>query len=433
MLLEKIEGKRAKIAVIGLGYVGLPLAVESAKAGYKVIGLDIEENRISMINKGINYIKDVANEDLVNVVKEGYLRATIDYSVLENIDCVIICVPTPIDKYKQPNIIHIKNATKEIAEYLHKDMLVILESTTYPGTTEELLLPTLESTGLKCGEDFYLAYSPERIDPGNKEYSIKNTTKVVGGITIQCTEMATALYENIFDCEVYKVSSPKVGEMGKILENTYRKVNIAMANEMAIICHILGVSVWEVIDAAKTKPYGFQAFYPGPGVGGHCIPIDPHYLMWKVKEYNYYTKLIELADEINSSMPNFILDRVIKLLNKENKSLNGSKILVLGVAYKQDIDDIRESPALKVMDLLEKEGASVEYHDPFVPELQWREKVYKSIELTKEKIQDKDLILITTGHTVVDYNMVVENARLVFDTKNITKNIMDNRERIVKL
>lgn len=433
MLLEKIQRKKANIAVVGLGYVGLPLAVEGAKAGYKVLGLDIEEDRINMINNGISYIKDVDSEEIIQIVKEGYLRASSDYSSLKEIDCVIICVPTPIDKYKQPNIRYIEESIKEIKKYFHKDMLLILESTTYPGTTEELLLPLLESTGFICGKDFYLAYSPERIDPGNNEYNIKNTAKVVGGITTECTKIATTLYNNIFQCEIYEVSSPRIGEMGKILENTYRNINIALANEMARICHKFGINVWEVIDAANTKPYGFQAFYPGPGVGGHCIPIDPLYLTWKVKEYNYYTKLIELADEINSSMPYFVLERVIKLLNKEGKSLNNSKILILGVAYKQDIDDIRESPALTVIDLLENEGALIEYHDPFVPRVQWKDKVYKSIELTKENIKDKDMIIITTGHTNIDYNMVVENSILVFDTKNITKDIVNNREKIIEL
>lgn len=433
VLLRKIQKKEATVAVIGLGYVGLPLAVEKAKAGYKVIGLDIQESKVDMVNNGINYIGDVVNEDLTGIVKGGYLKATTDYSALKEVDCVIICVPTPLDEYKQPNTIYVENSTKEITKYLHKEMLVVLESTTYPGTTEELLLPILESTGLKCGKDFYLAYSPERIDPGNRQYNTKNTPKVVGGVTEECTKVAAVLYENVFQYKIYKVSSPRVAEMGKILENTYRNINIALANEMAIICDKIGIDVWEVIDAAKTKPYGFQAFYPGPGVGGHCIPIDPFYLMWKVREYDYHTRFIELAGEINNIMPDFILERAMKLLNREKKYLNGSKILILGVAYKQDVDDLRESPALKVIDRLEEEGALVEYHDPFISQFKWKEKTYKSVELTKEKVREKDIVIITTAHTTVDYEMVVENAKLVFDTKNATKDIENNREKIIKL
>lgn len=433
LLLEKIQTKEALIAIIGLGYVGLPLAVEKAKAGYKVIGLDIEENRVNNVKQGINYIKDIANKDLVSVVKSGYLKASVDYSILKIVDCVIICVPTPLNKYKQPDTTHIENSAREIVKYLHKDMLIILESTTYPGTTEELLLPILESTGLKCGKDFYLAYSPERIDPGNRKYNMRNTTKVIGGVTNECTKIAAFFYENIFKCKIHKVSSPRVAEMGKVLENTYRNINIALANEMAIICNKVGIDVWEVIDAAKTKPYGFQAFYPGSGVGGHCIPIDPLYLMWKVKEYNYYTKLIGISDEINSSMPKFILERVIKILNQENNHLNNSKILILGVAYKQDIDDIRESPALKVIEELEKEGAIIEFYDPFVSQFKLKDKTYESISLTEEKIREKDIIIITTAHTNVNYKMFVENAKLIFDTKNATKNIKNTKENIIKL
>ena len=312
-------------------------------------------------------------------------------------------------------------------------MLIILESTTYPGTTDEVLKPIFESKGFKCGIDFYLAYSPERVDPGNRSHNMKNIPKLVAGITEKCTEVASALYGNILEGEIYVVSSPKIAEMGKILENTYRNVNIALANEMAIICNKMGIDVWEVIDAAKTKPYGFEAFYPGPGLGGHCIPVDPFYLIWKVKEYGYHTRLIELAGEINDFMSDFVLDRIGKILNKEKKALNGAKIFILGITYKKDIKDLRESPALKIIEGLEKQGAWVEYHDPFIPTFQWKGKTYKSVELTKERIEQNDLVLIITDHTNVEYKMVVESAKIVFDTRNATKDLKNNRQNIVKL
>ena len=433
MLLEKIKRKEALVAVIGLGYIGLPLAVENAKAGYKVIGLDNQENRVHMVNSSISYIVDVDNEDLANALNKGFLEATTDYSILKKVDCISICVPTPLDKYKQPNISYIEDSVREIVKYLHKDMLIVLESTTYPGTTEEFLKPIFESTGLKCGIDFYLAYSPERVDPGNKRYNTKNTPKLVGGITKKCAEIASTLYGGILEGEIYVVSSPKIAEMGKILENTYRNINIALANEMAIICDKMGIDVWEVIDAAKTKPYGFEAFYPGPGLGGHCIPIDPFYLIWKVKEHGYHTRFIELAGEINDFMPDFVLDRIGKILNKEKKILNGANVFVLGVTYKKDIKDLRESPALKIIEGLEKQGAWIEYHDPFMPTFRWKGKIYKSVGLTKERIKQKDLVLIITDHTNVDYEMVIESAKMVFDTRNVTKDLKNNRENIVKL
>ncbi|HPZ06331.1 MAG TPA: nucleotide sugar dehydrogenase, partial [Clostridiales bacterium] len=366
-LLSKINDKTAVIGVIGLGYVGLPLAVEKAKAGYRVIGFDIQEHKVRKVNEGINYIGDIVPADLKNIVRSGRLKATGDYSFISEADCVAICVPTPLDEHFQPDISYIANSSKEIAKYLHKGMLVVLESTTYPGTTEEVVKPILESTGLECGKDFYLAFSPERVDPGNKIYKTKNTPKVVGGVTPDCTETAAALYSNVLDSEVFRASSPKVAEMEKILENTFRNVNIALVNEMAIICEKMGIDIWEVIEAAKTKPYGFMAFYPGPGVGGHCIAVDPFYLTWKVREFGYHTKLIETAGEINNYMPEFVLERTMKILNRFGKSLNGSEIMVLGAAYKQDIDDVRESPALKVMDLLVRHGARLKYNDPYVP------------------------------------------------------------------
>jgi UDP-N-acetyl-D-glucosamine dehydrogenase len=317
------------------------------------------------------------------------------------------------------------NSTKEISRYLHEGMLVVLESTTYPGTTEDVVKPILEETGLKCGTDFFLAFSPERIDPGNKEFKTKNTPKVVGGITRHCTEVAASLYRNILDGEVYEVSAPKVAEMGKILENTYRNINIALANEMAILCDKMGINVWEVIDAAKTKPYGFIAFYPGPGIGGHCIPIDPFYLTWKAREYDYHTKLIETAGEINIYMPAFVVERSGRILNHAGIPLKGSKILILGVAYKQDIDDYRESPALKIIEIFEKSGAVVQYNDPYVPEFKYKGKEYNSVELTETNLKEADLVLITTMHSCYDYNFIHMNATRLFDTKNVTKNLAD--------
>ncbi|CCQ97606.1 UDP-N-acetyl-D-glucosamine 6-dehydrogenase [[Clostridium] ultunense Esp] len=433
MLLSKIKGKRVAIGIIGLGYVGLPLAIEIAKNGYKVLGIDIDIDKINYLNEGISYIDGVTNEDLKYLIKNKLLMVTTDSTILKTVDCIIICVPTPIDEYKVPNTSYIENSIKEISKNFHRNMLVVLESTTYPGTTEELLLPNLKASGLQPGKDFHLAYSAERMDPGNKEYNVKNTTKVVGGVTDNCTKMAAAFYKNTIGCDVYKVSSPKVAEMCKILENTYRNINIALANEMAIICDKIGIDIWEVIDAAETKPYGFQSFYPGPGVGGHCIPVDPLYLMWKAREYDYHTRLIGISDEINSSMPDFVLEKTIKILNRVNKPLKGAKILMVGVAYKQDIDDIRESPALKVLERLEKEGAIVEYYDPFVPQFRWKSKMYKSKDLAIDKIKEKDIVIITTAHTKMEYNKIVENAQIVFDTKNVTKNMENNRENIIKL
>ncbi|AZT90469.1 nucleotide sugar dehydrogenase [Caldicellulosiruptor changbaiensis] len=430
-LLKKIEEKTAVIGVVGLGYVGLPLAVEKAKAGYKVIGFDIQQKRVDMVNKGQNYIGDVVDKELEQLVKEGRIFATTDYSKIAEVDAVAICVPTPLDKYKQPDISYVVNSTKEIAKYLHKGMLVVLESTTYPGTTEEVVKPILEESGLVCGQDFFLAFSPERVDPGNKVYNTKNTPKVVGGVTPTCTEIAARLYENVLEGEVFRVSSPKVAEMEKILENTFRNINIALVNEMAILCERMNIDIWEVIEAAKTKPYGFMAFYPGPGLGGHCIPIDPFYLTWKAREYDYHTRLIEIAGEINNYMPEYVVERVMKILNKFKKPLNGSKILVLGVAYKKDIDDIRESPALKVIENFEKENAIVEYNDPYVPGFTYKGKQYTSVDFTAETLGQYDIVVITTDHSKYDYQFIVENAKLIFDTRNATKGIKS--EKIYKL
>lgn len=424
-LIERINDKTAVVGVVGLGYVGLPLAVEKAKAGYKVIGFDIQEQKVNMVNNGENYIGDIISSDLTRLVKEGSLKATSDYSFIKTVDCIAICVPTPLDKYFQPDISYVVNSAQEVSKYLHKDMLVVLESTTYPGTTEEVVKPILESTGLKCGTDFYLAFSPERVDPGNKIYKTKNTPKVVGGVTPECSEVAAALYNNILENHIFVVSSPAVAEMEKILENTFRNVNIALANEMAIICDKMGINTWEVIEAAKTKPYGFMPFYPGPGVGGHCIAVDPFYLTWKAREYGYHTRLIETAGEINNFMPEFVLERSMKILNRFGKALKGSKVLVLGAAYKQDIDDIRESPSLEVINNLVINGADLKYNDPYIKSFEFKGRQYESVELTEETLKSADLTIITTMHSVYNYDFIKKHANYIFDTKNAMKDIED--------
>lgn len=424
-ILKKIEDKTAVVGVIGLGYVGLPLAVEKAKVGYKTVGFDVQESKVDMVNKGINYIGDVVNFELEDIVKKGLLSATSDFSFVSNMDFIAICVPTPLDEYQQPDISYVRDSAIEISKYLRSGSMVVLESTTYPGTTEELILPILEEgSGLKCGEGFYLAFSPERVDPGNLIYKTKNTPKVVGGVGKDATEIAAAMYRNVLEGEVFEASSPKVAEMEKILENTYRNINIGLANEMAIICHKMGINVWEVIEAAKTKPYGFQAFYPGPGLGGHCIPLDPYYLSWKAREYNYHTQLVETSGIINDRMPAYVVERASKILNRLRKPLNGSNILILGVAYKQDIDDYRESPALKVIENFENEGSKVGFYDPFVKAYihKGKERLGSSI-LTEELLRGADLVVITTAHTKLDYDFVQRNSLQIFDTKNAMRNI----------
>ncbi len=430
VLIRKLEHRHARLGVVGLGYVGLPLAVEKAKAGYNVLGFDIQPQKVELVNRGINYIGDVVDEDLKEIVKEGSLAATNDFSRISELDAVSICVPTPLDRYQQPNITYVKNTAETIAKYMHKDMLIVLESTTYPGTTEELLKPILESTGLKCGEDFYLAFSPERVDPGNLKYNTKNTPKVVGGVTSVCTEVAAILYENILEAEVFRASSPAVAEMEKILENTYRNINIGLINELAILCDKMNIDIWEVIEAAKTKPYGFQAFYPGPGLGGHCIPLDPYYLSWKAREYGFHTSMIESSMMINDRMPEYTVERAARLLNGVKKPLNGSKILVLGVAYKQDIDDYRESPAIKVIEHLDQRGAEIVFYDPYIDEYRNEGTVRKGEKrLSEELVESADLVIITTAHTTVDYNFVQRHAKLIFDTKNAMKDVQ-NRSNI---
>ena len=429
-ILKKIEEKTAVVGVIGLGYVGLPLAVEKAKAGYKTIGFDVQDSKVDAVNSGKNYIGDIVDGDLQKVVESGMLRATNDFAFIRDVDCVAMCVPTPLDEYQQPDISYVKSSGENVARYLHKGMLVVLESTTYPGTTEELLLPILEkASGLKCGQDFFLAFSPERVDPGNSLFKTKNTPKVVGGVGKDSTEVAAALYRNILESDIFEVSSPAVAEMEKILENTYRNINIGLANEMAIICNKMGINIWEVIEAAKTKPYGFQPFYPGPGLGGHCIPLDPYYLTWKAREYDYHTRLIEISGEINNYMPQYVVERSSHILNRYKKPLNGSKIFVLGVAYKQDIDDYRESPALKVIENFLKEGAIVSYNDPFIPEYKYKGKLHMSIELSEENLKNADIVVITTMHSCYDYDFIQKNSKFIFDTKNAMSKAT-NRENI---
>jgi UDP-N-acetyl-D-glucosamine dehydrogenase len=428
-ILSRLKNKTAVLGVIGLGYVGLPLAVEKAKAGYRTIGFDIQKEKIDKVNRGVNYIGDVVNEDLFTLVKEGFLSATSDFSEVATADCVCICVPTPLDVYQQPDISYVRSSAESIVPYMHKDMLIVLESTTYPGTTQELLLPILESSGLTCGKDFYLAFSPERVDPGNIMYKTKNTPKVVGGVTEKCTEVAATLYESILEAPIHKVSSPAVAEMEKILENTYRNINIGLVNELAILSDKMGINFWEVIDAAKTKPYGFQAFYPGPGLGGHCIPLDPYYLSWKAREYGFHTSMIEASMMINDKMPEYVVERIAKALNKKGKPINNADILILGIAYKQDIDDYRESPAIKVIRELLKWGANIEYYDPHVKEFSSDEMIMKGLpKLTAEVLSSKDVVVVTTAHTSVDYNFVNEHSNLVFDSKNAMKDIIDRNK-----
>lgn len=430
-LLNKIDKREITVGVVGLGYVGLPLAVEKAKAGFKAIGFDVQEEKVNLVNEGHNYIGDVVDSDLKKLVEAGMLSATTDFSFVKDVDFIAICVPTPLDKHQQPDISYVKNSTIEIAKYMTKGTMVVLESTTYPGTTEELIKPLLEEgSGLKCGEDFYLGFSPERVDPGNKQFKTKNTPKVVGAIGKDATETISAMYRAVLEGDVYEVSSPAVAEMEKILENTYRNINIGLVNELAILCDKMGISLWEVIDAAKTKPYGFQAFYPGPGLGGHCIPLDPYYLSWKAREFGFHTSMIESSMMINDKMPEYCVERAMRILNAHKKALNGAKVLVLGVAYKQDIDDYRESPAIPVIDILKENGADVEFFDPYISSFKENGIVMEGIpSIDGDIISQYDLVMITCGHTNVDYDMIQKNAKAIFDTKNVMQEIV-NRENI---
>ena len=430
-LLKKIEQREIVVGVVGLGYVGLPLAVEKAKAGFKTIGFDVQDSKVEMVNAGHNYIGDVVDQDLADIVKNGMLSATNDFSFIRDVDFVAICVPTPLDIYQQPDISYVKASTEAIALYMTKGTMVVLESTTYPGTTEELVKPILEEgSGLICGEDFYLGFSPERVDPGNLIYKTKNTPKVVGAIGDDALEVIAAMYRAVLDSDVHTVSSPAIAEMEKILENTYRNINIGLVNELAMLCHKMKINLWEVIDAAKTKPYGFQAFYPGPGLGGHCIPLDPYYLSWKAREFGFHTSMIESSMMINDRMPEYCMERASVILNRFKKSLNGSKILVLGVAYKQDIDDFRESPALVVIDILKSMGAEVKFYDSYIPEYKYKGKNYQGeTDLTAELLQSADLVMVTAAHTNVDYDFVQQHAAFIFDTKNAMKAVV-HRENI---
>lgn len=433
-LLEKIAKRDITVGVVGLGYVGLPLAVEKAKAGFKTIGFDVQEEKVKMVNEGHNYIGDVVNEDLKELVESGMMKATSDFSFVKDVDFIAICVPTPLDKHQEPDISYVKSSTEAISKHLSRDTMVVLESTTYPGTTEELLLPILEEgSGLKCGEDFYLGFSPERVDPGNLIYKTKNTPKVVGAVGKDATEVISAMYREVLEGEIYEVSSPAIAEMEKILENTYRNINIGLVNELAILCNKMGISLWEVIDAAKTKPYGFQAFYPGPGLGGHCIPLDPYYLTWKAREFGFHTSMIESSMIINDKMPEYTVDRAASVLNEHKKALNGSKVLVLGVAYKNNIDDYRESPALNVIDILKERGAVTDFYDPWIPKYKRNGELHEGIsEINADIIKGYDLILVATAHDAYDYEMIRKNAAAIFDTRNAFKDV-EERDNITLL
>ena len=422
-LLQKINHKTLRMGVCGLGYVGLPLAVDKAKHGFRTIGFDIQQKKVDLVNAGENYIGDVVDADLCELVRTGMLRATSDFGFVREVDFIAICVPTPLDSHQQPDISYVRASAEEIACHLHRGSIVVLESTTYPGTTEELLRPILEKgSGLVCGEDFYLGFSPERVDPGNLIYKTSNTPKVIGAVGADAADVISAVYAAVLDGEVHTVSSPAVAEMEKILENTYRNVNIGLINELAVLCHKMGINIWEVIEAAKTKPYGFQPFYPGPGLGGHCIPLDPYYLSWKAREYGFHTSMIESSMIINDRMPEYTVERAGKILNRSWKALNGSKILLLGVAYKQDIDDYRESPALRVLEEFEKTGALTDYYDPFIPRCQYKGRAYESIRaLEPDILRQYDLIVVTAAHSCIDYEMAASAGVPVFDCKNAMK------------
>ncbi len=426
ILLTKIKDRTLVAGVVGLGYVGLPLAVEKAKAGFKTIGFDVQKRKVDMVNAGHNYIGDVVDDDLAELVAEGRLRATTDFDFVKDVNFVAICVPTPLDEHQEPDISYVCDSAIEVAKHLRAGTMVVLESTTYPGTTEELLKPILEEgSGLVCGKDFYLGFSPERVDPGNLIYKTKNTPKVVGAIGDDAAEVISEMYRAVLEGEVYTVSSPAVAEMEKILENTYRNINIGLVNELARLCNKMNISVWDVIDAARTKPYGFQAFYPGPGLGGHCIPLDPYYLTWKAREYGFHTTLIENSMVINDGQPEYCVERAMHILNRHEKAINGAKVLMLGVAYKNDIDDYRESPAIRIYKELKKVGADVSFYDPWVPEFRnmYGESGESIKALTPEAVSAADLVMVTSAHSNVDYQMVQKYAKAVFDTKNVMKDI----------
>jgi len=421
-LEKKIRDKSAKVGIVGLGYVGLPLAVAFSQAGFKVLGFDSQQKRVDLVNKGQSYIVDVGSESLSAAIANNLLEATTDQSRLKEVDAICICVPTPLTRTKDPDLSYVIYESEEISKHLQPGQLVVLESTTYPGTTSEVVLPILERTGLKGGQDFYLAYSPERVDPGSKNYNIGNTPKVVGGIDSRSTRLAELLYNQVTEV-VVPVSSPEVAEMTKIFENVFRSVNIALVNELTKLCEKMGISVWEVIDAAASKPFGYMPFYPGPGIGGHCIPLDPYYLANKAREYDFHTRFIELAADINEQMPYYVASRIMEALNASGKSLNGARVLVLGVAYKKDVEDVRESPSVKLIQLLREKGASLSYNDPYVGRIQIAEDILTSVELADELLSLADCVVIATDHSCYDWERIASQSKLIFDTRGATKGL----------
>lgn len=433
-LKRKIGDRSAKVGIIGLGYVGLPLVLRFCEEGFNVIGFDIDPEKVKNLNEGESYVRHIPSEKIAFLIKENPppFSATTDMSRLSEVDAIIICVPTPLTDKREPDLRYVEDTGKDISRSLRSGQLISLESTTYPGTTEEVLLPLFEKRGLKVGEEFFLIFSPEREDPGRKDYTTKNTPKVVGGVTQRCLEIGVALYSKIVD-KVIAVSSPKAAEMTKLLENIYRSVNIALVNELKMLCHRMGIDIWEVIEAAKTKPFGFEAFYPGPGLGGHCIPVDPFYLTWKAREYDFTTKFIELAGEINTNMPYYVIQKTMEVLNERGKTLKTAKVLVLGMAYKKDVDDMRESPSLELVRLLKGKGAIVDYNDPFIPVAVSHRKGFKmtSTELTEKVLKGYDCVLIATNHSIYDYKWIVENSALVIDTRNATAGIKS--DKVVKV
>ncbi|MDP6114777.1 MAG: nucleotide sugar dehydrogenase [Planctomycetota bacterium] len=431
-LEQRIRDKSAHIGVVGMGYVGLPLGVAMAKAGFRTTCIDVDPRKVELVNQGRSHVQDIPDEVLAPLVKDGLLDASDDPAVISELDAISICVPTPLRKTKEPDMTFIDKAVGMIAENMKTGSLIVLESTTYPGTTEEVALHRLEQGGWKVGEDFLLAFSPERIDPGNKTYTVENTPKIVGGITARCTEVAAVYYEQFIE-EVVRVSSARAAEMVKLLENTFRAVNIGLVNELALMCDRMDIDVWEIVDAAATKPFGFMPFYPGPGLGGHCLPVDPHYLSWKAKTYEFYARFIELASEINSSMPEYVFQKISIGLNQHRKCINGSKVLVLGVSYKRDVGDIRESPALDVMELLRRAGADLAYHDPYVEKLAIGALNLRSTSLEDDTVGNADCVVLMTDHTCFDLSSIAARASLIIDTRNATKNVGGDRANIIKL
>lgn len=429
-LEQKLKNKTAVIGIVGLGYVGLPLALAFSKEGFKVLGFDIQQKRVDWVNKGHSYIVDVDKESLADAVGRKSLEATTDQSRIKEVDAICICVPTPLTKTKDPELSYVISESETVSKYIRPGQLIVLESTTYPGTTREVMLPILERSGLKAGGDFYLAFSPERVDPGSKNYHIKNTPKVVGGIDSKSTKIAALLYHQVADA-VIPVSSPEVAEMTKVFENVFRNVNIALVNELTLLCDKMGISIWEVIDSAATKPFGYMPFYPGPGIGGHCIPLDPYYLANKAREYDFHTRFIELAADINEQMPYYVVSRIMGALNSKGKSLKKAKVLVLGVAYKKDVEDIRESPSLKLIDLLREKGANVRYNDPYVAKIKISDDTLASVELTEEQLSSADCVLLATDHTCYDYKYIAEKSSFVFDTRGATRKLRN--KNIVRL